>query len=170
MFKIAIVLALGFQLLQINACSKEEVSENMNSKLIGTWVLKNKFLGDAIDTPCGYATKDVRELTLTITENKVSKTLEISGQSPVNIYNGTLNIISTDTSNGISAIKVGTLGSTKMAGPPALMECETNLFNFLNESPELRISDEGGLHIGRFKKDSTPSRDGGTYLMYEKKP
>ncbi len=170
MLKLSIVLVLAFQLLQINACSNEEVSQNMNTKLLGTWVLKNKFLGDALDTPCGYATTGVRELTLIISEDLENKTLKISGQSTVNQYFGSLNIISTDTSNGISAIKIGTLGSSKMAGPPALMECETNLFNFLNESQELRLTDEGNLNIGRFKKDNTPSRDGGTYLIYEKKP
>ena len=40
-------------------------------------------------------------------------------------------------------------------------------FNMLNESAEFRIQ-EGQLHIGRFKKDTAPSRDGGTYFIYEK--
>lgn len=170
MLKIAIVLILGFQLLQINACSKVEVSENINSKLVGTWVLKNIFLGDAIDTPCGYATTGVRELTLVVTEDQETKTLKIAGQSAINVYNGSLSIISSDTANGISTIKIGPLGSSKMAGPPALIECETRLYNFLNEAPELRLGESGELNIGRFKKDNTPSRDGGTYLIYEKKP
>ncbi len=169
MFKIACVFILGFQMLQINSCSKEEVSDKIDSKLVGTWVLKNVFLGDAIDTPCGYATKGVRELTMVISEDTESKTLKISGQSAINVYNGSLSIISSDTSNGISTIKIGALGSSKMAGPPDLMECETRLYNFLNEAPELRISDTGELNIGRFKKDNTPSRDGGTFLIYEKK-
>jgi heat shock protein HslJ len=170
MFKIGIIAAFAFQLLLINSCSKEEVKENINSKLIGTWVLKSKLLGDAIDGPCGYATKNVKEITLKIEEDKSKpNTFTINGQSTVNLYNGSMSIISTDTAKNITYIKMGTLGSTKMAGLPELMECETYLFDFLNQAPEIRITDDGSLNIGTFKKDNIPSRNNGTYLMYERK-
>jgi META domain len=169
MFKFGIIAIFAFQLLQMDACSKVEVTENINSKLIGTWVLKGKFLGDAMDTPCGNATKNVGEITLKIEKDTEPNSFKFNGKSVVNNYFGNLSVLSTDTSKNITYIKIGQLGSSKMAGPPEFMECETYLYNFLNEAPEIRITDDGSLNIGTFKKDNVPSRDGGTYLMYERK-
>jgi heat shock protein HslJ len=169
MFKFGIIALFAFQLLQMDACSKEEVKENINSKLVGTWILKSKFLGDAIDGPCGYATKNVPEITLELAEGTEPNTFKISGKSVVNIYNGSMEILSTDTSKNITYIKIGVLGSSKMAGPPEFMECETFLFNFLKDAPEVRINEDGSLNIGTFKKDNVPSRNNGTYFMYERK-
>lgn len=159
-------------ILKIDSCTKIEVAaDTLNStKIIGKWVLKYKFLGDAIDTPCGYAVTNARDITLDIEDNSTSSNvneLRLSGNSPVNLYNGGFNIISYDENTGIGTMKITALGSTKMAGPEELMECETNYLNMLNEFSEFRVQ-EGKLHIGRFKKDSTPSRDGGTYFIYEK--
>jgi META domain len=169
MFKFGIISILFFQLLQMDACTKVEISDDIKSKLIGNWVLKGKFLGDAIDTPCGYATKNVGEITLIIEKDSEPNSLKINGRSVVNLYNGSIKILSTDTAKNITYIKMGQLGSTKMAGSPEHMECETYLYNFLNEAPEIRIDDDGSLNIGTFKKDNIPSRDNGTYLMYERK-
>ncbi len=159
-------------LLKIDSCTKIEVAADnlVSTKIIGKWVLKYKFLGDAIDTPCGYAVTNARDITLDIEDNTTSSNvneLRLSGNSPVNLYNGGFVITSYDEITGIGTMKIGALGSTKMAGPEELMECETNYFNMLNEFSEFRVQ-EGKLHIGRFKKDSTPSRDGGTYFIYEK--
>lgn len=168
----ALLICLLMPLLKIDSCTKIEVQANddTSSKVIGKWVLKNKFLGDAIDTPCGYAVTNARDITLEFADNTESSDvnqLRLSGNSAVNYYNGDFVITGFDEKSGIGTMKIGALGSTKMAGPPELMQCETNYFNMLNEFSEFRIQGEQ-LHIGRFKKDDTPSRDGGTYFIYEK--
>jgi heat shock protein HslJ len=166
----ALIIFLLMPLLKIDSCTKIEVQADTNSAIIGKWVLKNRFLGDAIDTPCGYAVTNARDITLEIADNTESsdaKVLRMTGNSAVNMYFGDLTITGFDETTGIGTMKISTLGSTKMAGSPELMECETNYFNMLNESAEFRIQ-EGQLQVGRFKKDTTPSRDGGTYFIYEK--
>lgn len=168
----ALIIFLLMPLLKIDSCTKIEVAADtsVSTSIIGKWVLKYKFLGDAIDTPCGYAVTNARDITIEIEDNPDSSNpneLRLSGNSAVNLYNGGFVITGFDEKNGIGTMKIGALGSTKMAGPPELMECETNYFNMLNEFSEFRIQ-EGKLHIGRFKKDTTPSRDGGTYFIYEK--
>ena len=157
-------------LLKIDSCSKIEVQADTNSNIIGKWVLKNRFLGDAIDTPCGYAVTNARDITLEIVDNTESSdtnVLRMTGNSAVNMYFADLTITGFDEKTGIGTMKISTLGSTKKAGAPELMECESGYFSMLSESAEFRIQ-EGKLHVGRFKKDTTPSRDGGTYFIYEK--
>ncbi|MCP9767780.1 META domain-containing protein [Lacihabitans sp. LS3-19] len=163
-------LLLFISLLKMESCTKVEVQAEIQTKIEGKWILKHKFLGDAIDTPCGYAVTNARDITLEIskdTESKEPNVYKISGNSAVNLYFGNLKINTTDAANGISTITIGQLGSTKMAGPPELMQCETGYFDLFNQSVEFRIENEH-LQIGVFKKDNTPSRDGGTYLIYEK--
>lgn len=165
-----LIILFSLSLLKMESCTKVEVQAENQTKIEGKWILKHRFLGDAIDTPCGYAVTNARDITLEIskdTESKESNAYKINGNSAVNIYFGNLKINTTDAANGISTISIGQLGSTKMAGPSELMQCETGYFDMLNQSPELRI-ENGQLQIGVFKKDNTPSRDGGTYLIYEK--
>ncbi len=160
-------------LLKIDSCTKVELAAaetTASNMIIGKWILKHKFLGDAIDTPCGYAVTNVRDITIEIEDNPDSSNpneLRLSGNSAVNLYNGGFIITGFDEKTGIGTMKIAAIGSTKMAGPPELMECETNYFNMLVEFSEFRVQ-EGKLHIGRFKKDPTPSREGGTYFIYEK--
>jgi heat shock protein HslJ len=168
----ALLICLLMPILRIDSCTKVEIqaADNSSTQILGKWVLKHRFLGDAIDTPCGYAVANARDITLEIADNTESadaKVLRMTGNSAVNMYFGDLTITGFDEKTGIGTMKISTLGSTKMAGPPELMECETNYFNMLNESAEFRIQ-EGQLQVGRFKKDTTPSRDGGTYFIYEK--
>jgi heat shock protein HslJ len=165
-----IFFIIAIQILGINTCTKVEVeASDLSNEMMGKWVLKYKFLGDAIDTPCGYAVENVREITLEISEDSENKGMyRFNGQSAVNQFFGTFSIVSTDSKTGINYIKVGPIGSTKMAGPQELMECEGYLFEFINNVESFRIQ-EGNLHLGRFKTDPTPSRDGGTYLIYERK-
>jgi heat shock protein HslJ len=168
----ALLICLLMPILRIDSCTKVEVQADTTiaTKLHGKWVLKHRFLGDAIDTPCGYAVTNARDITLEVADNTESNDaneLRIAGNSAVNMYFGGLTITGFDTKTGIGSMKISTLGSTKMAGAPELMECETGYFNMLNESEGFRIQD-GQLHVGRFKKDTAPSRDGGTYFIYEK--
>lgn len=161
---------LMIPILKIDSCSKVEIenAQNQTPDIKGEYIYKYRFLGDAIDTPCGYAVTNVRDLTLKIEENTEDKnSYRISGNSAVNMLSGYLTITGYDSKMGIGTIKIGQLGSTKMAGPPELMQCEQAYFDMLNEAPEFRVQ-EGKLHIGRFKKDDIPSRDGGTYMIFEK--
>jgi heat shock protein HslJ len=170
MLKIILSILITSQLFMLKNCTETVPSAGQNVKnLEGEYVLKNKFLGDAIDTPCGYASKEVPEISLSIKKDAESGDYIINGRNTVNSYFGKLSIQSIDAEKNIVYIKIGQLGSTKMAGPPELMECETNIFDFLNNAPELRITEENNLNIGVFKKDNIPSRDGGTFFIYERK-
>ena len=165
-----IILLFSIFLFKMESCTKVEVQAENQTKIEGKWVLKHKFLGDAIDTPCGYAVTDARDITLEIakdTDSKESNVYKINGNSAVNVYFGNLKINTTNASNGISTVTIGQLGSTKMAGSPEHMQCETGYFDMLSQSVEIRL-ENNQLQIGVFKKDNTPSRDGGTYLIYEK--
>ena len=162
-----ILIASFFQIMSINSCSNVEIATNSENEILGKWVLKNKFLGDAIDTPCGYAVKNPTAITLEITKEK-NNTFAINGQSTINTYFGSFSIESIDDKLGINFIKIGPIGSTKMAGPEEFMQCEMGYFDMLNSVKELKI-DNGRLLLGTFKKDNIPSRDGGTYFIFERK-
>lgn len=173
MYKL-LILVLSLNMLKIESCTKATtpIESAPVDKLVGSWVLKSKFLGDAIDKPCGYDTKNVRELTLEIekdTESKNPNKFIINGRSTVNLFTGSFEISSYDSKLGIIYVNIAPLGSTKIAGPNDLLECEAYLFDFLNEAKEFRIPEKDQLNIGRFKKDNVPSRDGGTYFMYERR-
>jgi heat shock protein HslJ len=168
MYKIVVICFL-FPILNINSCSKVEVQTEDQSKIVGKWILKNKFLGDATDTPCGYATKQPRDITITIsanTEEPTKKNYKFSGQSVVNQFFGYINLESFDEKLNINYMNISQLGSTKMAGPEDLMQCELGIYSMINEAKEFRIQDNM-LLVGRFKKDNIPSRDSGTYLVFE---
>ncbi len=176
------LLSLSFIL---NACKSSiiEQQSNMDSssykalnQLKGTWVLKRRFLSDAYDTPCGYATKEQsREITLTITDeiapNTSSDTLayKINGVSTVNYYMGTIKIKSFAES-GVGTITLGAFASTKIAGTPEMNNCEMSYFDFLSHSSDLRLvsTTTQELHLGNFYHGTTPSRDGGTFLIFER--
>lgn len=178
------LLSLSFIL---NACKSSiiEQSSNMDSssykalnQLKGTWVLKRRFLSDAYDTPCGYATQEQsRDITLTFTDeiapNTASDTLAytINGISTVNYYMGTITIKSFSQS-GVGTIKIGAFASTKIAGTPEMNNCEMNYFNFLSHSSDFSLVNNADniqeLHLGNFYHGTTPSRDGGTFLIFER--
>lgn len=152
-------------------CSSVEVSPEQS--LQGEWIIKNVFLGDAIDTPCGYAVTNAPTLTMNFSTEKESGSdnLTFSGRSAVNQYFGAYKVTDFDSSTGIGTIEIGTIGSTKMAGPAELMDCEQRFFAFLKQSTDFKVQTIDGvttLHLGILKKDTAPSRDGGTYLILEK--
>jgi len=162
-------LLLFFSLFKIDSCTEMEIQSSVNSnEILGDWIYKNRFLGDAIDTPCGYAVTNVRELTLKVEENTENKeNLKLTGNSAVNMLFADLKILTFDKATGIGTLKIEHLGSTKMAGPPDLMQCEQGYFEMLNDAADFKI-ENNKLMIGHFKKDNTPSRDGGTYMIFEK--
>jgi heat shock protein HslJ len=164
-----IVIFFGIaHFFSVISCEKNEVNDvSKIQDLEGKWILKGKFLGDAIDSPCGYAVKPQNEINLELKLSSSKDVIEINGKFPINSFFGSIKIMDKSSNPDIVFIKVESLGSTKMAGPEDQMTCETALFNFLNQAPEIRINDQQ-LQIGIFKKDNTPSRDGGTYLFFEK--
>ncbi len=161
-------------LLAFNACDSAQVETE--NKLAGDWVLTNVFLGDAIDTPCGYTTKLDKTMTIQFDtkklENESSPTFSVSGQSAVNRFFSSYSILSFDSGTGRGKIKMGVVGGTKMAGPAELMDCESRYYSFIQEAESFEVLKDGDktlLHLGRLKEpNSAPSRDGGTYLVFEK--
>lgn len=168
MYRLFILLFM-VPLLSVDSCTKVSPESIEPTDLSGKWVLKNYFLGDAIDTPCGYENANAPEITFEISQDtEKNNTYKFSGKSTINSFFGSLEITDFDTDKKIASIAVGAVGSTKMAGPPELMQCESRFFEFLSNSKELKIS-EGKCLIGTFPKTTVPSRDGGTYLIFEKK-
>lgn len=170
------ILVFVLSLLSITMCESEPETDLYSKILTNTWVLKNHFLGDAIDTPCGYATQNTRDLNLTITKTEENKSIlgdyKINGLSAINSYFGSIEITSFNTETKRGNVKIGTIGSTKMGGSQELMDCENRYFGMLNQSEEFQIIENEGktmLHLGIFKKDNSPSRDGGTYMIFELK-
>ncbi len=165
-----LILVFLFPLLSMKTCSKVEVETAMSKKFEGKWVLENVFLGDAIDTPCSWEAKEHRDMFITLLSAKEidgKQTYSLNGESTINLIFGNITIESFDVASKIASIKLGPLGATKMAGPDDQLQCEYRFFTLLNESVEMRLEGEN-LLIGRFKKDTTPSRDGGTYLIFKK--
>ena len=70
----ALLICLLMPILRIDSCTKVEIqaADNSSSQIIGKWALKHRFLGDAIDTPCGYAVTNARDITLEIADNTES--------------------------------------------------------------------------------------------------
>lgn len=174
MIRIALVLFL-VQFLRIDSCTNAEtVSALDSSSITGNWKLKSVFLGDVIDTPCSWEAPEHKDMTLNITSEKVEndpKSFVLNGQSSVNQFFGSYSILSFDAATKKGTIKMGAIGGTKMAGPENLMNCEFRYYSLLGDATEFQLVEgENGpvLHLGHLKKDNTPSRDGGTYLIFEK--
>jgi heat shock protein HslJ len=172
-FKIMKLLTVFLFAMFLQTCT-ESVAPN-ETVIQGEWVLKNVFFGDAIDTPCNWEAGDkVQEMTLNITTEKANESdmYLLNGQSAVNRFFGSYSITSFDTKTQIGTIKMGGISGTKMAGPTELMNCEYRYYTLMGDAVDFRITTDGTtqqLHLGRLKKDDAPSRDGGTYLIFERK-
>ncbi|MFT6478049.1 MAG: heat shock protein HslJ [Spirosomataceae bacterium] len=151
-------------------CETNDV--NSKNELTGEWFVKQVFLGDVIDTPCGYEAKNAPQLTIKFSDEKnEAGMLSFSGNSAVNSFFGTYKVTAFDESTGQGTVSFGLVGATKMAGPEELMACEGRFFSILEQTTDFSIFNENGkdtLRIGRFKKDDKPSRDGGTFLIMER--
>ena len=153
--------------IQLFACGETEVISSTSSNIAGNWTLKSVFLSDATDTPCAADAKNTNDLTFTLTQDtKDSKKFTINGKSAVNTYFGSMQVTGIN-ANGWT-ITMDAIGSTKMAGSPALMDCESRFFTLLQGAKEMRILD-GNLQLGNFKQPNSSPRDGGTYLTFAKK-
>jgi hypothetical protein len=139
--------------------------------LEGKWKAVSLFLGDASTGVCHQEKLD-REVTvefIALESNPVQ--YRMAGQAMVNDYFAGYQLISFDKTTGIGKIKVDGVGGTKRAGRPEMMECELNYYNFLAEATGFQIDpvEPNILKIGRIKPPSeAPSRDGGTYYVYER--
>lgn len=142
------------------------------NSLSGEWAVREVFLGDVIDTPCGYETNDAPQLRINFSdEKKEDGTQSFSGKSAVNSFFGTYKIVTFDEATGQGTIEIGAIGATKMAGSEELMACENRFLGILGKTTDFSVTTENEknvLRIGTFKKDDTPSRDGGTFLILER--
>ncbi len=171
LFSVLIMVSL----IKLDSCTTQEIKAITNTQLEGEWILKNVFLGDAVDTPCGWEAGEHRDITINFTSGKSESNPELksfNGQSAVNQFFGNYQITTYDNTTQTGTIKTSTLGSTKMAGPPELMQCETRLFDFLTNALDFGFEEIEGksiLKLGNFRKPDSHPRDGGTYLIFEKK-
>lgn len=159
LFAIPLMLAMQCE----NTATKPE------NKMAGEWLVQEVFLGDVIDTPCGYEVQDAPQLTINFSETaNENGQFSFSGNAAINQFFGTYEITEFDEKTGGGTITLGAIGSTKMGGPEELMNCEIRFFDLLNRTTDFSITTENGkdvLRIGVFKKDDKPSRDGGTFLI-----
>lgn len=164
MYKLLFIIS-SFLMTQLNSCEKTDIA--LKDNLEGEWVLKNVFLSDAIDSPCGWEAGEHSPLTLNI--NLKDDKYAISGNSAVNSYFGSFELLSYDSENNTGKIESGAIGSTKKAGPEALMNCESRFLGQLERATDFAFDDNDKLRIGNFRDENSHPRDGGYYLIFEKK-
>lgn len=157
-------LLIGLFFLQMSSCDKTDITAVSN--LEGNWLLKNVFLSDAIDTPCGWEAGEHEPINFDV--KKESDNYSFGGNSVVNAYFGNLKVLSYDKDTKTGKLEISNLGSTKKAGPPLLMNCETRFFNQLQTAIDFGFDEEGLLKIGTFRNENSHPRDGGYYLIFEK--
>ncbi|AWV99412.1 META domain-containing protein [Arcticibacterium luteifluviistationis] len=158
-------LIIGLFMTQLDSCEKTDVA--IKEDLAGEWVLKNVFLSDAIDTPCGWEVDKHEPLTLNITKD--GNGYSFGGNAVINTYFGSLELISFDEKNQTGKIQTGPIGSTRKGGPENLMNCETRFLTQLDTATDFAFDDNGELRIGNFRDENSHPRDGGYYLIFEKK-
>lgn len=160
-------LLFALPLLLALKCETDDVEAG--NKLSGEWLVREVFLGDMIDTPCGFEVTDAPQLIIEFSKNSDDgKWLKFSGQSAINSFFGTYQITSFDETTGVGQISFGAIASTKKGGSEELMACENRFFDLLNRTSDFSITIQNGkevLNIGVFKKDDQPSRDGGTFFI-----
>lgn len=165
-------LIFGTLAIMFNMEACETTNVEKGGSLSGQYILKGVFLSDAVDSPCGWEAGSHQDITIDFSEKTTednSGFRQLSGKSAVNQFFGSYNIKSFDTSSGVGTIEISALGSTKMAGPPLLMQCETRFFDFLAGAKDFGIEEDGTLKVGNFRKPDSHPRDGGTYLIFERK-
>ena len=158
----------------IASCSNEKLisdSEKKPIELIGKWKAVSLFLSDATTGVC-HADIPNRDITIEFINELADdkKSFKVAGSSTVNSYFATITINSFIDSEKKASISVNSIGSTKMAGSPEMMNCEQNYFQFLTESTGIQIFTDkpNRLHIGRLKEADSNPRDGGTFYVFEK--
>lgn len=163
--------------LMMGSCESTQVANSTSEgDIAGEWKLTGVFLGDAIDTPCGYATKLDKTMTINFSKESAGTSdptqLSLSGKSAVNSFFASYTLSGFDSKIGRGKIKITSVGGTKMAGSKELMDCESRYYDFVGSSESYEIETDGSkkiLKLGRLKEpNSAPSRDGGTYLIFEK--
>jgi hypothetical protein len=143
---------LLFVTFAMGSCKKDTVvvaSEAvLPNQLEGTWVLKRVLMGDMVDMPCGFVNEGkIQPMTLTFTTEKEgdASQMKLHGQSSVNRFFGSYTLTSFNKATGTGKIKLGALGSTKMASSSDLMDCESRYFSMLSESVDFKIESVNGI-------------------------
>jgi heat shock protein HslJ len=140
----ALVTAAALGTLLVSACSKpEQPLETANDSLGGIVWRLSEISGQQISLPA-----EAKPATIMFDEG----TGQASGFSGVNQFHGSYKL------DG-SKISFGPLISTRMAGPPELMEIESNFLNVVSSDVEFTISDgvlefaHGESVVARFTTD-----------------
>lgn len=125
-------------------CESTSVVSQQTS-LVGEWFVREVFLGDVIDTPCGYEVTNAPKFTINFTDSAdIEGQFSFSGVAAVNNFFGTYQVTAFDKTRGTGTIAFGPIGATKMAGPPELMACESRFFDLLNRTVDFSITTENG--------------------------
>jgi hypothetical protein len=166
------LILLNFLSCDQNSLENENSATKIISQLQGTqWKVKNIFLGDAITPPC-YETTPRQGITLEFgkLDETAKNSLPISGKSTVNNYFTTFNFGEVIPDKNIVLMTLSALGSTKMAGPEDQQVCENTYYDLLRQSTGIQYDPAmpNTIHVGILKTTNTPSRDGGTYIIFER--
>jgi heat shock protein HslJ len=157
-------LLIALFLTQMISCENDKI--DAQSEITGEWTLKNVFLSDAYDSPCGWEAGEHEPLTMNVVYK--DEKYAISGKSAVNSYFGSFEILTYNQDTKIGTVKTGAIGSTKMAGPPLLMNCEQRFLDQLQNATDFGFDENGELRVGNFRNENSHPRDGGYYLVFER--
>lgn len=132
------------------ACSKEDLAINTESAIINTpdllgrWTCRNWiFGGDAFGQPC-YPNTTTRDLTVEFSKEISTvgdgKGFVLSGQSSVNVFFASYKVISFDEKKGSGKIQISDLSGSKIAGTPAMNDCERKYYEMMKLSTVFTIT------------------------------
>lgn len=153
--RVALVVAAGVVLAAgLSACGGDDGGATGAAALPGTvWVLTSYVDGTATSQVPSGVRVDASFATSTI-----------SGRAPVNTYTGPY------TTSGDSAIEIGPLASTMMAGPKKAMDLERAFFDALQRATSysvdgdtLELADAGGATLLTFTAEAPPSLSGSVW-------
>lgn len=171
------IYSILFILSMIGSCATDKsIAENQSDskyldQLNGKWKAVSLFLSDASTGVC-HQEKTDRDITFEFSKELLEDKLsyKFSGMAPVNSYFGNIQFLSYDETNNTIKIKTSTIGGTKMAGRPEMMDCEQNFYSMLSESTGIQLfADEPNrMIIGKLRNADSHPRDGGTYYVFEK--
>ncbi len=138
-----IVIALSISCLILFSCSKGDLIDiSSDTEITGFWVFEGYRTENGVTTPC-----EPNDQAVTLDIELFSESYKGSGKSFVNSYQFIAKIDFLDEENN-GRISIDGIGTTKMAGPPHLMECENVYYDNLKTSAYFNLKDSK-LYLSR---------------------
>lgn len=131
-----IFVLVAFLLLSASTCQPGEtvISPVDVEQIAGSWKLIK---------PLGYDVTLVIERGFQTWEREPDKVFKLSGKSSVNLYTSSLSY----ENRNDSRVTVGTIGSTKMAGPPEAMQFEQSYYTSLQAVTRYELTNQNRLRL-----------------------